>query len=88
MTNEGHFLAVSAKTGELVMRGSRPIYATRAVWDGLGGGFKVAALIPMTNAVFGALPMDDTRYGPDPIATVLRVIDRMTPADLIAIAAR
>lgn len=68
--------AVSTKTGTLVTRDGRPLWATRKLWSGLPE--LAAQIIPITGAPpIGSMPLMTDKGGPDVVGRLLELLDQL-----------
>lgn len=73
------YLAIELKSGELVKRDSRPLYATQTDWESLAKALPTA-LIPTTvwGLPFAALPLLDKGEAPDVVGRLFSTLDMLT----------
>jgi hypothetical protein len=58
VSDHAPYYAITAKTGTLVTRDGRPVYATYAEWrDSMSPSFAIHQLIPATPLLYGSVPL-------------------------------
>jgi hypothetical protein len=68
--------AIATKTGTLVTRDGRPLWATRKLWSGLPE--LAAQIIPITGAPpIGSMPLMTDKAGPDIVGRLLELLDKL-----------
>jgi hypothetical protein len=68
--------AVSTKTGTLMTREGRPLWATRKLWTSLPAA--VSQVIPIKGAPpIGSMAIDSTHQGPDVVGRLLELLDKL-----------
>jgi hypothetical protein len=68
--------AVSTKTGTLVTRDGRPLWATRAMWDRLTS--LTNQVIPIKGAPpIGSMALDNTHQPPDVVGRLLELLEQL-----------
>jgi hypothetical protein len=68
--------AIATKTGTLVTRDGRPLWASRKLWSGLPE--LAAQIIPITGAPpIGSMPLMNDKAGPDVVGRLLELINQL-----------
>lgn len=77
--DNGLYLAISTKSGELVTRENRPLYATRDQWAGISKAMPTTLIPTVTNGLpFAALPLLDRGGSPDFVGKLFATLNMLT----------